>query len=163
MSSSTSPIFTGSSAFSTSFQTVISNAVQLASLPMVQMQSDVTALTSQSSELSTLNGEFASLQSAITTLNSALGLGSYTSSATSSVSGTTAASVTLNGTPGLGTYSVEVDGVGSYATATSDGSTVVSDPTASSISDANQYYLTVDTAARLHLPRLHPAATHCQR
>ena len=151
MSSSTSAIFTGSSQFSSSFQTVIQNAVQLASLPMEQVQNDVSSLQSQSTELSTLNTDFGTLQTAIGNLDSALGLSSYSASATSSVSGTSVASVALSGTPGVGTYSLEVDGVGSYATAMSSGASVA-DPTKSSISDATKYTLTVGTTSTAITP-----------
>lgn len=147
MSNSTSGIFTGTSQFSSSFQTSIANAIQLASLPMQQTQNDIAKLTSQSSELSTLQTQFQSLQSAIGSLNDALGLGSYSSSATSSVSGTTVASVALSGTPGIGSYVVEVIGVGSHAAAMSNAGTGVADPAKTSISDGTVYTLTVGTSS----------------
>jgi flagellar hook-associated protein 2 len=140
MSSSTSAIFTGNSQFASSFQQVISNAVSMASLPMQQMQSEVSTLTSQSGELSTLNSDFASLQSSISTLNSALGLSSYSASS----SANTVATASLSGTPSAGTYTVEVDSTGSYASAmSSDGLPAVTDPTQSGISDATAYTLDV--------------------
>ena len=142
MSTAPGSIFTGSSQFSTDFANVIQRAVQLAGLPMQQMQNDVTTLTSQSSELSTLGSDFTALQTAIGNLNNALGTSSYTSSATSSVSGANVASVALSGTPNTGTYTLEVDGVGSYATATSNGATVA-DPTKSNINPATTFTLSV--------------------
>jgi flagellar hook-associated protein 2 len=142
MSTATSSIFTGSSQFSSDFQTVIQNAVQFASLPMQLTQNDVAALQSQSSELSTLNSDFRALQAAIGGLNSALGLGSYAASASPSATGTTLASVTLSGTPGVGTYSLEIDGVGAHASAMSSDGTTVADPTKSTIGNATKYTLT---------------------
>lgn len=143
MSTTTSAIFTGSSQFSNDFQQVIQRAVSMASLPMQQTQSDEANLQSQSSELTNLSAKFSALQSAITGLNSALGLGSYSANASTSVPGTTIATVGLSGAPGVGTYTVEVDGLGSYATAMSSDGTSVTDPAKSSISDATAYTLSV--------------------
>lgn len=140
MSSSTSAIFTGNSQFSGDFQQVISRAVSFASLPMEEMQSEVTTLTSQSSELGTLNSDFSSLQSSIASLDGALGLNSF--NASSSVN--TVATASLSGTPSAGTYTVEVDSLGAYASAmSSDGLTAVTNPAQSGISDASTYSLTV--------------------
>lgn len=146
MSSAPGSIFTGSSQFSTDFQQVIQRAVQYASLPMQQMQNDVASLQSQSTELTTLGGKFSSLQTAISDVESALGTGSYTANATSSVSGANVASVALSGTPYVGTYTLEVDTTGSYASAMSNDGTSVTDPTVSSISDATTFTLAVGTA-----------------
>ncbi len=143
MSSATSAIFTGNSQFSGDFQQEISRAVSFASLPMQEMQSEVTTLTSQSTELTTLGSDFSSLQSSISTLDSALGLSSY--SASSSVN--TVATASLSGSPSAGTYTVEVDSLGAYASAMSSDtvaqSNLVTDPTQSGISDATAYTLTV--------------------
>ena len=147
MSSAPGSIFTGSSQFSSDFQNVINRAVQFASLPMQQMQNDVTSLQAQSTELNTLGSKFSALQSSVMSLASALGLGSYTASATPSATGGTIASVALSGTPSQGTYTLEVDGTGSYPTAMSIAGTSVSDPTLSSISDASTYTLTVGTVS----------------
>lgn len=152
MSSAPGSIFTGSSQFSSDFQDVISRAVQFASLPMQQMQNDVTNLQSQSTELSTLGSDFSALQSAVTSLDSALGLGSYAASATPSASGATIASVAVSGTPSQGSYTLEVDGTGSYASAMSNDGTSVADPTQSSISDASTYTLSVGTAGTVITP-----------
>lgn len=145
MSSVPGSIFTGSSQFSSDFANVINRAVQFASLPMQQMQNDVSSLQSQSTELSTLGSKFSALQSAVVSLGSALGLGSYAASATPSAGGDTIATVALSGTPNPGTYTLEVDGTGSNATALSNAGTSVTDPTLSSISDASTYTLTVGT------------------
>jgi flagellar hook-associated protein 2 len=140
MSSASSAIFTGNSQFSSDFQQVISRAVSFASLPMQEMQSEVTTLQAQSSELSTLSSDFATLQAAISTLDSALGPSSY--SASSSVN--TVATASLSGTPSAGTYTVTVQDMGANASAmSSDGLTTVTEPTQSGISDADTYTLTV--------------------
>ena len=142
MSSSTSAIFTGNSQFATSFQQSISRAIQFASLPMQQMQSDVASLQAQSSELDALNTRFSALQSSLTSLASALGLGSYTAASSAS----TVATVSLSETPSMGSYTVEVDSLGTYASAMSgDGLATVADPAKTGISDATRYTLTVGT------------------
>ena len=141
--SSASSIFTGNSQFSSAFQQVIQRAVSFASLPMQQMQNEVSTLQAQSSELNTLNGDFSSLQSALSNLNGALGLISYASTSSDDDVATT----TLSGIPSTGTYTVEVDRTGTYASAMSnDGLPTVSDPTSSGISDASQFTLTVGTS-----------------
>ncbi len=142
--SSASAIFTGNSQFATSFQQSIQRAVSFASLPMQQTQSEVAKLQAQSGELGTLSGDFTSLQSAITDLNGALGLISY--DASSSADGV--ASATLSGTPAAGIYTVEVDQLGSYASAmSSDGLSTVADPALSGLSDATEYTLTIGQAS----------------
>jgi flagellar hook-associated protein 2 len=152
MSTVPGSIFTGSSQFSSDFQNVITRAVQIASLPMQQLQNDVSKLQSQSSEVTKLGTDFSALQTAIGNLNSALGSGSYTSSATSSVSGANVATVALSGTPGVGTYTLEVDSLGSNASAMSNDGTSVTDPTTSSISDASTFTLTVGTSSTTITP-----------
>lgn len=143
MSSSSSAIFTGSSQFSSDFQQVISRAVSFASLPMQQMQSEVTTLQAQSTELNTLSSDFSTLQSSLASLNSALGLSSYAATSSSN----TVATASLSGTPSAGTYTVEVDGLGTYASAmSSDGLTTVTDPTVTGLSDATSYTLTIGTS-----------------
>ena len=136
-------IFTGSSQFAAQFQGIIQQAVQTASIPIQQIQSDITTLQSQSSELTTLGGDFNNLQAALNNLSNALGTNSYSASASSSVSGVSVASVALSGTPGLGTYTLEVDSLGSQASALSGTATTVGDPTTANISDATTYTLSV--------------------
>ena len=64
-SSITSPTFTGSSTFSSSFQQVLTRAVQIASLPMQQLQNNVNDLTNQQSALTQLEATFQSLDAAL--------------------------------------------------------------------------------------------------
>jgi flagellar hook-associated protein 2 len=144
MSSSTSsitlPAFNGSSTFSSSFQTVLDNAVNLASLPMQQMQDEVTTLTGQQSALTTLEGDFVSLQGAIASINSAAaGSPSATSSNNNLVTANASSSALA------GTYSIEIDNAGSSSVALSNaGSTTVTDPTSQNISSSSSFTLTVN-------------------
>jgi flagellar hook-associated protein 2 len=143
--SSTSALFTGSSQFSSSFQQAISRAVSFASLPLEQMQNELTTLQSQQTETQTLNTDFANVQSAIAAVESAI---TGTSAYSASVSDDTVASVSLTGTPSAGTYSLDVTSQGAYATSMSDdGLTTVSDPSSGNVSDATSYTLTVGTEA----------------
>ena len=64
MGTTSNAIFTGSSQFSTDFQNSITRAVNLASMPITQLKSDVTKLQSQSDALSGIDAKFAALQSA---------------------------------------------------------------------------------------------------
>ncbi len=140
MGTTSSAIFTGSSQFSNDFQQVVSRAVQIATLPVTQMQSQVTGLQSQSSELNTIGTDLNNLQSVITSLNSALGLGSFTATSSSN----TVATVKLSGTPSAGSITVEVDAMGAFSASMSkDTLTKVTDSAKSSISTATSYELTV--------------------
>lgn len=141
--SSTSALFTGSSQFSSDLNAVIQRAVSFASLPLEQMQNELTTLESRQSATQTLDADFANVQSALGAVQSAI---TGTNAFSASVSNNAVASVTLTGTPMAGTYTVKVTSTGAYATSTSnDGLTQVSDPDSGNISDATSYSLTVGT------------------
>jgi len=139
-SSITVPTFTGESTFASSFQQVLSNAVNLASLPIQEIQANVNTQTNQESALSSLESTFQSLDSAVQAVDTASsGSLSATSSDPTSVSATT----TADALPG--TYTIQVDSPGSYSTAISQaGSPVVTDPTTQSISSATSFTLMVN-------------------
>jgi len=152
MSSSTSsitpPAFNGSSTYSSSFQTVLDNAVQRASLPMQLMQDEVTTLTGQQTALTTLEGDFVSLQGAVASINSAV---QGTPTATSSDTSVVTASASSNAL--AGTYSIQVDQAGSSSVALSDaGSTTVTDPGSQNISSSSSFTLTVNGIATTITP-----------
>jgi flagellar hook-associated protein 2 len=152
MSSSTGsitvPTFNGSSTFSSSFQTVLSDAVNAASLPMQQMQDEVTTLTGQQTALTTLEGDFVSLQGAIAGIDSAVqGSPTATSSDNSVVTANASASALA------GTYSIQVQNPGSSSVALSNaGSTTVTDPTTQNISSSSAFTLTVNGNATTITP-----------
>jgi flagellar hook-associated protein 2 len=126
--------------YSQDLNNAISREVQIASLPIQQLQNDVNGLTSQSSELQTLQGDMASVQNAISNLNSASGNLLSANVADNSVATAIAAS---NAT--AGSYSLEVDNLGSYSDALSiDDLPKVTDPTSQSISSSGSYTLTVN-------------------
>ena len=144
MSSSTSsitlPTFSGSSSYSSSFQTVLDDAVESASLPMQQMQDEVTTLTNQQSALTTLEGDFVALQGAIASIDAAVqGAPSATSSDNSVVTANAGSNALA------GSYTIEVDNAGSSSIALSNaGSTTVTDPSSQSISSSSSFTLTVN-------------------
>lgn len=134
--------FNGSSTYSADFQTVLNNAVNSASQPMIALQGDVTTLQSQQSALATLDTTFISLQSAISSVSAAVG-GAPNASTSSSAVSATADSTALSGS-----YSIQVDNLGSSTTALSNsGLTTVTDPTTGNISSSTNYTLTVNGVA----------------
>src|SRR3954447_22365445 len=125
-----SNIFTGASRYSTDFQSVIDRSVNIASLPMLQMQQGKAAITDQSDALKSLDRKISNLQSAMNALSDSFGSGSY------SVSNSDASVLSAKIADGVaeGTYSVKVFDIGSYATTTSKSDLpVVSDPAAQNI------------------------------
>jgi len=139
-SSITSPTFTGSSTFSSSFQQVLTRAVQLASLPMQLLQNHVNDLTNQQGALTQLQSTFQSLDAALQGIGMASG-----GSVSASVSDSSAVRAATTSAALPGTYSIQVDGLGSYTTAMSQaGPTPVTDPNTQSISSASSFTLTVN-------------------
>jgi flagellar hook-associated protein 2 len=137
---STPVTFTGQSTFSSSFQQVLQRAVSIASLPMQQLQNEVTTLQSQQSALASLGSSFDSLQSAIQGIATAASGSVSASSSNTSVVTASAQSTTLPGT-----YSIQVSKLGSSATTISSaGSPPVTDPSSGSISTSSSYTLTVN-------------------
>jgi flagellar hook-associated protein 2 len=138
--SSNNTIFTGASRYASDFQQIIDRSVAIASLPLVQLQSQKMALGDQSAALTTLDAKLVSLQGVIQSLEAAAG-GSYSTS----VSDGAVVRASLSGSPLEGVYSVEVVDIGSYTSAMSaDGLASVTDPSSGSISSASEFTLTVD-------------------
>jgi len=141
MSTSANPVFMGNSAFASDFQTIITNAVSLASLPMQQLTNEKATLTNQVNALDDLNTKFATLQSAIQTLETAATANAAgVSVSNSSVLSATAASGALSGT-----YTVEVTSMGAHtSTMSSNGLPAVTNPSSQSISTSTTFNLKVD-------------------
>ncbi len=76
----TSAIFTGSSQFSQDFSSVVSRAVQMASLPVTQLQAEAKNLQAQSDELSAIDAKFVGLQASLTKIGDAMGGSSFQTS-----------------------------------------------------------------------------------
>ncbi|MCE5306906.1 MAG: flagellar filament capping protein FliD [Acidobacteriales bacterium] len=139
--SNNSTIFSGSSRYASDFQSVITRAVKIASLPLTQLENVKSTLSDRSSALSSLDSVFSNLSSAIQTLQSSTGTSSYTS--TTSTAGVVRATVGDGAMEG--TYQIEVTNLGSYSNSMSkDGLTQVSDPATGNIASGNTFTLTVD-------------------
>ena len=136
-SGTTTPGSVGLSNYSQDLQNEVNREVALASLPMQELQNEVTQLTSQATELSTLSGDFQSLQSAISGIDTA---NQSLLSASVSNSNVLSASTGAGALPGA--FTVTVTQAGSYSSAVSTGS--VSDPTSQGLDSASSYSLTAN-------------------
>ena len=136
--------FTGNSAFSNDLAQVIARAVGIASLPMQQLQGEQAKVTGQQTELQTLAGQFQSLQSALDGINSAVGVGLYSASAGND----TIASASTSTGVAAGSYSVNIGSIGSQSnTLSSNGLTMVTDPSTGNIDASTSYTLTLNGQA----------------
>jgi flagellar hook-associated protein 2 len=136
----TANTFTGVSSYASDLQQVISRSVAIASLPLNQMQNQLQTLDAKQAAMTGLDGDFANLQNAITSIDSAVGPSSY--SATTS-SGAVSASATTGALPA--SYQIDVTSLGSYSTSISDSALpAVSNPSTTSISTATDYTLNVN-------------------
>ena len=139
--SSNTVTFTGTSRYSQDFQNLINRSLAIASLPITQLDSDVTQLSSEGSALSDLNTKFSTLSDAVNGLVTAMGSGSFNAD----VQDPSIASAAVTDGAMEGNYSIEVDSLGAYTTAQSldSGNLTVTDPSTTSISTAANYTLTV--------------------
>ncbi len=112
MATSSSGIFTGSSQFSADFQNVISRATAIASLPITQLNTDKTNLSSQADALTGLDGKFKALQTAIQGIADSLTGSAFQAT----VSDPTKASVSVSTGAAEGDYTIDVVNAGVYAT-----------------------------------------------
>src|SRR4029079_6911471 len=78
--SNTPTSFTGNSAFSADLQQVITRAVNIASLPIAQLQGQLGILTNHKTKLQTLGSKFQSLQNALGSIDSASSANSFSAS-----------------------------------------------------------------------------------
>lgn len=138
MSSSTAPVFSGTSTFSADFTQVINRAVSIASLPITQLNSQKTTLTGEQSALSSLSGSFASLQASMLAIGVSASSGNYAVS----YSDNSIATATASAGAALGTYNIQVIDPGSRASAAS--TAAVTDPSTQSISSSASFTLTAN-------------------
>jgi flagellar hook-associated protein 2 len=136
----TTPIFSGTSRYASDFQAVITRAVAIASLPLQQLQNQLQGLNAESSALGGLNGDFGSLQTALSSIDNALGAGSYSASSSNS----SAVTASLGAGATQSSYTLDVTSIGSYSSSISgDNLPVVSDPNSASVSLSSTYTLNV--------------------
>jgi len=141
----TAATFNGTSQYAADLQKAITNAVTIASIPMNNLQDSVTTLQGQSTELSTLQADFASIGQAINSLDAQNGGSGFSATASDS----TVASPTINSSAAVtsGTYDLNVISPGAPTTTFSNsGLPTVADPSATSISTSGTYTLTVGTS-----------------
>jgi flagellar hook-associated protein 2 len=117
MATSSSGIFTGSSQFSADFQNVISRATAIASLPITQLNTDKTNLSSQADALTGLDGKFKALQAAVQGIADSLTGSAFQAT----VSDPTKASVSVSTGAAEGDYTIDVVNAGVYATSMTAG------------------------------------------
>jgi flagellar hook-associated protein 2 len=137
--------FNGTSQYAGDLQKAITNAVTIASIPMNNLQDSVTTLQGQSSELSTLQADFANVGSAINSLDAA----NNGNALSASVSDSSVASATLSqdASATAGTYTLNVISPGAPTTTISNNDLpTVADPSSTSISSSGTYTLTVGTS-----------------
>jgi len=149
------PTFTGVSKFAASLQQVLTRAVGIASLPLNNLQAELTTLQSQQSAVTSLNSTFSALQQSVTSLQTTVTSGLLNSS----VSDASVVSANIQTGALAGTYSIDVSNLGAYSTALSNaGPTAVTDPTTGGISSDTSFTLTVGTTTTT----IKPASTSLQ-
>jgi flagellar hook-associated protein 2 len=134
--------FNGTSQYAADLQQAITQAVTIASIPLDQVENNLSTLQSESGELTTLQSDFTAVQTAIQNLSSASGTGALAAT----VSDNTVASVSVDTTAAVepGTYSLNVISAGSPTTTLSSASLpVVTDPDSTSISSSSSFTLSV--------------------
>jgi flagellar hook-associated protein 2 len=136
--------FNGSSTYAADLQQTITHAVDIASIPLNQLNANVTSLQGQSTEIGYLQNGFVMLQKAITSLTTGANGGGLSAS----VSDNTIATANLNSSAAVtpGTYALNVISAGSPTTSVSNptGLPTVTDPSTTSISTASTYTLSVN-------------------
>jgi flagellar hook-associated protein 2 len=137
---SSSVLFSGSSRYASDFEAVIQRAVAISSLPLRQLESNQTRLQAQSAAVQTLQANFASVQSAIESLEAAVGSGLLQAT----VSNPVAARATLSSGAVAAVHTLAVSSSGSYANSLSkdSGVTKVTNPATGSITDQASFTLT---------------------
>jgi flagellar hook-associated protein 2 len=137
--SDNSTIFTGSSRYSTDLQQVLNRAVAIASLPLTQLNNQLSTLQGRSAALDSINGQFASLLTALQ------GVSTATVSSSAQVSDTSVIAASSDSTALPGSYAIHVVSAGAPTSAVSKGGLpAVQDPSGQSITAAGSLTLTVD-------------------
>ena len=127
-----------SSQYSSDLQQVLSRAVAIASLPLNQLNSQLTTLQDRSTALNSLNGKFSALQTALQ------GVSNAAVSTSAQVSDTSVLTAQSDSTAKTGSYAIHVVTAGAPSSALSQGTLpTVQDPFTQSISTAASYTLTV--------------------
>ncbi len=143
--SSTPIYFNGSSTYSADLNQEIAQAVAIASAPLNELEPNLTSLENQSSELTTLQTDFAAILTALQSLDQAANGGGLAATG----SDNTVATANLDSTAAIsgGTYALNVISAGSPTTTVSNSDLpTVADPTSTSISSSSSFTLTVGSS-----------------
>ncbi len=133
--------FNGSSTYSAQLQQTITQAVNIASLPITQLQSQQATSEGEQAELQNVTSSFSAMQAAISALGSSTGVGAFSAT----VSQPSIASASISSGVMAGNYSLNVISVGSQTnTISQGGQSAVTDPSVSNISASSAYTLTVN-------------------
>ncbi len=145
--------FTGTSRYSADFQNLINRSLAIASLPITQLNLDLSTLSGEGTALNTLNQKVSDLSDAVKGLNTAMGSGSFNAT----VQDPSIVDATVSDGAMEGNYSIEVDSLGAYTTTSSKatGNLTVTDPSTTSISSASNYTLTVGGNSFSIIPASH--------
>ncbi len=136
-----SPYFNGSSTYAAQLQQTITQAVNIASLPVKQLQSQQAVSEGEQAELQNVTSSFSAMQAAISALGSSTGVGAFSAT----VSQSSIASVSISSGVMAGNYNLNVIGVGSQTNTISQSvGPLVTDPSASNISTSSSYTLSVN-------------------
>jgi flagellar hook-associated protein 2 len=136
--SDNSTIFTGSSRYSSDLQQVLSRSIAIASLPLDQLNNQLTTLQNRSAALDSLDGKFAAVLTALQ------GISTATVSSSAQVSDSSVLAAHSDATALPGSYAIHVVSAGSPTTALSkSGLPAVQDPSSQSITTAGSLTLTV--------------------
>jgi len=139
MSTTSTNQLPSSSRYSSDLQQVLSRAVAIASLPLNQLNSQLADLQNRSTALSSLNGKFTALQTALQ------GVSSAAVAASAQVTNSSVLTAQSDSTAKPGSYAVHVITAGAPSSALSQSTLpVVTDPFTQSISTATSFTLTVD-------------------
>jgi len=127
-----------SSKYSTDLQQVLSRAVAIASLPLNQLNSQLSDLQNRSTALTSLNGKFSALQTALQ------GFSNSVVSSSAQVSNSSVLTAQSDSTAKAGTYAIHVISAGAPSSALSqDGLPGVQNPFNQSITTSGSLTLTV--------------------
>jgi len=141
MSTTSTTSTPSSSQYSSDLQQVLARAVAIASLPLNQLNSQLTDLQNRSTALTSMNGKFSALQTALQ------GVSSAAVSTSAQVSDSSVLSAQSDSTARAGSYAIHVISAGAPSSALSTtGLPTVQDPFSQSISAATSFTLTVGTA-----------------
>ncbi len=136
---STTNLTPATSPYSSDLQQVLSRAIAIASLPLNQLNGQLTTLQNRSSALDSLNGKFTALQTALQ------GVATAATSTSAQVSNSSILAAHSDATALPGSYSIHVVSAGAPTTALSNtGLPSVQDPSSQSITSASSLTLTVD-------------------